>query len=752
MVVFENIIQRSKELNLAGRDLKLQTGGFAYQADGAVLVSLGDTVVLATCKMSKKPREGTDFFPLMVDYEERFYAAGKIKGSRFVKREGRPSDNAVLRARLIDRPIRPLFPKGAVNDVQVIVTVLSADLEVDPGAIGIIAASASLMLSGMPFAGPVASVRIGLVTDENGNEQLVVNPTYLQCEKGKLDLVVAGTSDAITMVEAAAKEVPEEKMLEALDLAHRHIKKLCQLQEEFIEGIRAKPKQMIVSEATEEAREAVKNFLTQEKLDSIKGVTKHEVNGAIEDLALELLGKHAQDIEAEKLKESDLKNILSEAIEKNMRKSILKSGKRIDGRKPDEIRPLASHVGLLPRTHGSALFQRGETQALSLTTLGAPGKAQIIDTMDEDTIKRYMHFYNFPPFSVGDVKPLRGPSRREIGHGNLAERALEAVLPEKEVFPYTIMVVSEILSCNGSSSMAAVCGSTLSLMDAGVPITHPVAGIAMGLITDLDKPVLKGGPYKILTDIQGLEDFAGDMDFKVAGSEAGITALQMDIKVKGITVDIMREALAQAKKARLQVLDTMFKTLPKPREQLSQYAPLIVAIPVMLEQIRDVIGPRGETIQKITGETGCEIDIEQDDKKGMVMITAPNREKGEIAKKWVEQIIYIPKAGDEFDGKVTRLMDFGAFVEFAPGKEGLVHISQLDHRRVNRVEDVCKVGDKMKVKLMEIDDMGRYNLSRKACLPVPPGGVEREERFDAPRGGGMRGGGGGGGFRKPFRR
>ncbi len=486
--------------------------------------------------------------------------------------------------------------------------------------------------------------------------------------------------------------------------------------------------------ADEAVTEAVNAIVNKAMLDGVTGKTKAEVKGKIHDIEEKLFKQYATEIEEGKFGKGALAEELNDLLEKNMRKNILEKEQRLDGRKLDEIRPIAVMLDLLPRPHGSALFQRGETQALTITTLGAPGAAQIIDTMDRDIEKRYMHHYNFPPYSVGEVKGMRGPSRREIGHGDLAERSLVPMLPEKESFPYTMMCVSEITSCNGSSSMASVCGSSLSLMAAGVPLKRAVAGVAMGLIV-VDKADASKG-YKILTDIQGMEDFAGDMDFKVAGSEAGITALQMYIKVKGITVDIMREALAQAKKARLQVLDTMFKTLPKPREQLSQYAPLIVAIPVMLEQIRDVIGPRGETIQKITGETGCEIDIEQDDKKGMVMITAPNREKGEIAKKWVEQIIYIPKAGDEFDGKVTRLMDFGAFVEFAPGKEGLVHISQLDHRRVNRVEDVCKVGDKMKVKLMEIDDMGRYNLSRKACLPVPPGGVEREERFDAPRGGG----------------
>lgn len=724
----DQIVKKSVELDLAGRTLRLQTGGFANQANGAVLATLGDTVILATAMTNDTPREGMNYFPLMVDYEERYYAAGKIKGSRFIKREGRPSDSAVLKARLIDRPLRPLFPKGAVNDVQIIITVLSADMEMDPGTLGITAASCALMLSGMPFSGPVAGVRIGFVTDSEGNDQLVVNPTNEQCEKGKLELVVAGTADAITMVEAGASEIPEDVMLKALELAHKHIKKLCKLQEDLFGTAKPDPIKFKVIEEGDELRQAVVSWVKPDMLEKISGTTKHEVKQKIHALEEALLEHFKKEIEEKKMAAGDLKNLLNELIEGNMRKNVLKSERRVDGRKLDEIRPLTSYVGLLPRTHGSGMFVRGETQALTLTTLGAPGKAQIVDTMEVDMTKRYIHYYNFPPFSVGEVKPLRGVSRRDIGHGNLAERALIAVLPTKEQFPYTVMLVSEILSCNGSSSMASVCGSTLSLMDAGVPITRPVAGIAMGLITD-------GSSYKILTDIQGLEDFAGDMDFKVAGTTVGITALQMDIKVKGISLDIMKEALDRAKKARLQVLDVMLKCIPEPRKELSKYAPLITIIKILPEQIRDVIGPRGETIQKICAETGVEIDIEQE---GLVIITAPNQEKGKLAEEWVRKIVYIPKAGDTFDGKVTRLMDFGAFVEFAPGKEGLVHISAMDHMRVNRVEDICKVGDPMRVKLMEIDDMGRYNLSRKALLPIPPGGVPA---MSGPQGPGGRMGG-----------
>lgn len=702
-------------MDLAGRELVLSTGVFANQAQGAVVASLGDTQVLATGIMSNSPRDGTDFFPLMVDYEERFYASGKIKGSRFIKREGRPSDNAVLTARLIDRPIRPLFPKGTVNDVQVIATVLSADLEIDPGTTGIIAASAALMISGMPFQGPVGAVRMGYMADSEGNPQFIVNPTYEQIEKGKLDLVVAGTLDAITMVEAACKEVTEDILLQALETAHTYIKKICQLQLELKGMVNGKKIDPVIQRENEEALKAVSETITSEMLDSVTGKTKGEIHEKIEAFEQKLIEKYAVQIESETFSERDLKEALNVAMEHRMRYNILTHGRRLDSRKLDEIRPIQCEAGIIPRTHGSGFFQRGETQALSLTTLGAPGAAQIIDTMDVDTIKRYMHHYNFPPFSVGDVKPLRGTSRREIGHGDLAERALIPVLPSKEEFPYTIRVVSEILSCNGSSSMASVCGSTLSLMDAGVPILRPVAGIAMGLVTSSDFDG-KNGTYKILTDIQGMEDFAGDMDFKVAGTELGLTALQMDIKVKGISIAMMKEALEKAKKARTDILGFMKETLASPRPNLSKYAPLIISIQIRPEQIREVIGKGGETIQKITAETGCEIDIEQD---GLVMITAPNQEKGNMAREWVEKITYTPKAGDVFDGKVTRLMEFGAFVEFAPGKEGLVHISQLEHRRVNRVEDIVKIGDPMKVKLMEIDDQGRYNLSRKALLPKP---------------------------------
>lgn len=698
-------------MDLSGRPLTIETGFLANQSHGAVTVSLGDTVVFASAMMGD-PREGTDFFPMMVDYEEKYYAAGKIKGSRFVKREGKPSERAVLNSRLIDRPIRPLFPKGMVNDVQLICTVLSADLEVEPGTTALIAASAALSISGMPFQGPVGAVRMGLKVDANGKEQLIVNPTYKEIEEGKLDLVVAGTADAITMVEAAAKEVSEDTMLQALQIAHEEIRKICALQEEFKKAYKKDDREPTIIADSEEAKKAVADTVTKEMMDAIIGKTKGEVKEKIHGLEDALIEKYKEQIEADNFSEKALKDALLHSLEQNMRANILEKEIRLDGRKIDEIRPIMCAVGVLPRPHGSALFQRGETQALSITTLGSPGSAQIVDTMDEDITKRYMHHYNFPPYSVGEIKPLRGPSRRDIGHGDLAERSLIPVLPTKEEFPYTIWVVSEIMSCNGSSSMASVCGSTLSLMHAGVPIKKPVAGIAMGLISK-NKDITQG--YKILTDIQGMEDFAGDMDFKVTGTHDGINALQMDIKVKGLSVEVMKEALERAKKAREQVLYEMLQTIAQPNKQLSRYAPLIMTLKIDPELIKLVIGKGGETIQKITEECGVEIDIEQD---GFVTITAKDQESGQKAIEWIKRITYKPKVGDVFDGKVVRIMDFGAFVEFLPGKDGLVHISQLANTRVNKVEDVVALGDTLKVKLMEIDEQGRYNLSHKATLPA----------------------------------
>jgi polyribonucleotide nucleotidyltransferase len=696
-------------IEIAGRKLKIETGLLANQSNGAVTVSLGDTVVFASAMMGGV-REGIDFLPLSVDFEEKYYAAGKIKGSRFVKREGRPSDKSILSSRLIDRPIRPLFPKNMINEVQLICSVLSADLEVDPSTTGLIAASAAISISGMPFAGPVGCVRIGFVKNESGQEELIINPTYKQEEEGRLSLIVAGTEEAITMVEAGAKEIDDETLLKALELAHTEIKKICQLQKEFIKEFKKPDLEVTYNLPKQGSLEAVQAVVTKAMLDQIGGVTKKEVKDQIKKIQELVLEKYADKIAAEEFTEKELKENIQKLMEKNMRENILKNEKRIDGRKIDEVRTIFIKAPMLPKTHGSALFQRGETQALSITTLGAPGAAMVVDTMDEDDEKHYFHHYNFPAFSVGEVKPMRGPSRRDIGHGNLAERALIPVLPPLEEFPYTIWVVSEIFSCNGSSSMASVCGSTLSLMDAGVPIKKPIAGIAMGLVT-YDGDLANG--YKILTDIQGLEDFAGDMDFKVAGTREAITALQMDIKVKGLSVDLLREALKRAKEARNFLLDKMEEALPAPRAELSPTAPRIISIRIDPEKIRDVIGKGGETIQKITKETGVEIDINDD---GLVMITAVNQENGARAKAWVEKLTYVPKVGEIFEGKVVRITEFGAFVEVVPGKDGLVHISEMANKRVEKVEDVVKMGDIVKVKLIEIDSQGRLKLSMKALL------------------------------------
>ncbi|MBP7898661.1 polyribonucleotide nucleotidyltransferase [Candidatus Gracilibacteria bacterium] len=724
--------------DLAGRQFKLETGHFITQADGSITAWLGDTAVIANASMSDDPKAGAEFFPMVVDYEERYYAAGKIKGSRFIKREGRPSENATLNSRVIDRPLRPLFPKGLTHDVQVICTVLSADLEVDPSTTAINAASMALLASGAPFEGPVSAVRVGYI-EVDGAWKLILNPTYTQADEGKLNIVVAGTLDAITMVESSSKELDEDLMIQALELAHAEIKELCKFQLEFASKLNIVKKTYTLVEPNPDMLAAVEAFATEEKLATIDGTSKKNHKKSYKKLLNEAYEALAEKIEDGSFSKGQINEKLTKMSEKRMRRLILEQELRIDGRKLDEIRPLAIEVGVLPRTHGTGLFKRGETQVLSIATLGAPGDAQTIDTMDRDIEKRYMHHYNFPPYSVGDIKMMRSPSRREIGHGDLAERALLAVLPPKETCPYAMWVVSETLSCNGSSSMASVCGSSLALMDAGIQITGHVAGIAMGLVTD------GTGKYKILTDIQGLEDFAGDMDFKVTGSRKGITALQMDIKVKGLTTAIMREALERAKIGRFALLDAMEAVIPAPRTEMSKYAPMIETIKIDVEQIRTVIGKGGETIQKITAECGVTIDIDQ---SGLVFITSPNQENGKKAADWVRSLVYIPVAGEMFDGTVTRLMEFGAFVEIAPGKEGLVHISQLSADRVDRVEDVVNVGDKLRVKLMEIDDAGRYNLSHKATLP----GFEDTKLAPRPPARGGFGGGRPGGGRPPFRR
>lgn len=698
-------------MELAGRTLTIETGKMALQADGAVTIKYGDTVVLCTAVMNAEGREDATFFPLTVEFQERYYASGKIKGSRFIKREGRPADEAMLKARLIDRPVRPLFPKGITNEVQLINTVLSADLVNEPGVLSLTGASCAMLIAGLPFAGPVAGVRIGMLEDE-----LIVMPTEEQILSGKLDLIVAGTESAITMVEAGANEVSEETLLKALELAHSTIKELCTFQKQLSDMINPEPRECSLSKSTGEDLAVVAGVLGKEDLDTVTGVTKKDVKKKLKVLEKKLLDHFAADIEAETYTKGELLQALSTLIDENVRKNVLEKEVRLDGRGLDDVRPVTCEIDLMPRTHGSALFTRGETQALTLTTLGGPGKAQIIDTMDMDKEKTYIHYYNFPPYSVGEARMLRGVSRREIGHGFLAERALRPMIPSKEEFPYTLLLVSEIVTCNGSSSMASVCGSTLSLMAAGVPIKRPVAGVAMGLVTDDSFRETGQGDYKILTDIQGFEDFAGDMDFKVTGTEEGVTALQMDIKVKGITIQMMSEALAKAKTARSLIMSKMMEAIAQPRTELSQYAPMILSIQIDPEEIRSVIGKGGETIQKISAECDVEIDIEQ---TGLVTVTAPNQEAGDKAEKWIKQIVYKPEAGEVFDGTVVKVMDFGAFVEFVPGKDGLVHISQLRPFRVENVADVVKEGDKVKVRLTEIDSQGRYNLTMKEFYEKP---------------------------------
>ncbi|NLK44629.1 MAG: polyribonucleotide nucleotidyltransferase [Tissierellia bacterium] len=695
-------MEKTFELSLAGRTLKVTIGKVAEQANGACLVQYGDTVVLATATASKEPREGIDFFPLSVDYEEKLYSVGKIPGG-FIKREGRPSEKAILTSRLIDRPLRPLFPDGYRNDVQVITTVLSVDQDHSPDIVAMIGSSIALSISDIPFNGPTGSVLVGLIDDK-----FIINPNSEEREKSDIHLVVAGTKDAIMMVEAGANEIPEYKMLEGILTAHAEIKKIC----EFIEGIanevgKAKA-EFSVFKPDEEVAEKVVEFGREKLIKAINTVEKQE--------RLENIDKVSKEIKEVFLEEyPDSENDINEAIEtmlkEEVRRLILEEGIRPDNRKAEEIRPITSEVGLLPRAHGSGLFTRGQTQVLTIATLGAISDAQVIDGIGEEESKRYMHHYNFPPYSVGDVRPLRGPGRREIGHGALAERALEPVIPSEDEFPYTIRLVSEVLSSNGSSSQASVCGSTLALLDAGVPIKAPVAGIAMGLIKESDKVV-------ILSDIQGMEDHLGDMDFKVAGTRKGITAIQMDIKIAGIDKPILEEALEKARKGRLFILDKMAETISTPREELSPYAPIMYTMNVNPDKIRDIIGPGGKMINKIIDETDVKIDIMDD--SGKIFITATTSEGGQKAMEMINSIVKEVEVGDIYLGKVTRITNFGAFLEILNGKEGLLHISNIARERINKVEDVLSVGDEVLVKVMEIDNQGRINLSRKVLLPEEP--------------------------------
>lgn len=684
-------------MEVGGRTLTIEQGKMAKQANGAVLVRYGDTVVLVTATASKEPREGVDFFPLTVDYEEKMYAAGKIPGG-FIKREGRPSNDATLCARLIDRPIRPLFPKGYRNDVQIVATVLSVEPDNAPELAGMIGASCALSVSDIPFGGPIAGVRVGRV-----DGTFVINPTAAQREVSTLNLTVAGSADAVMMVEAGASELPEEVVLDAILFGHKEIQRIVAFEQE-IQAACGKPKSVArlfkVPEALAEALDAAARPLLDE---AVRNPDKLDRDAHIAAIAADMMEKFLPEYPE---MEKEIAMAFHDLEKSVVRRMITREKIRPDGRGLEEVRPVSCEVGLLPRPHGSALFTRGQTQVLSVTTLGPLSDEQVIDGLGPETTKHYLHQYNFPGYSVGEARPMRSPGRREIGHGALAERALLPVVPSIESFPYTIRVVSEVLESNGSSSMASVCGSTLSLMHAGVPIKRPVSGVAMGLVKE-------GDAYTILTDIQGMEDALGDMDFKVAGTSEGITALQMDIKVDGLSRDILQAALAQAKRGRAFILDKMLACIPAPAAELSPYAPRVETVTIKVDKIRDVIGTGGKVVRGIVDETGVDVDIHED---GHIFLTSPDAAAMARAKQMIEDIVREVEVGEVYTGTVTRLLKFGAFVQILPNKEGLCHISQLANHRVERVEDVVQVGDQLTVKVVEIDEKGRINLSHKATL------------------------------------
>ncbi len=682
---------------LGGRLLQAEIGKVAQLANGAVTLRYGDTVVNVTATASATPRADIDFFPLSCEFEEKMYAAGKIPGG-FIKREGRPSEKAILSSRLMDRPLRPLFPKGYFNDVQVVATVMCVDPDCTPDIVAMIGSSIALSISDIPFEGPTASVLIGMVDGE-----FVVNPTLAQREVSDLHLVVSGTRDAIMMVEAGANEVPEETILEAILFAHEEIKQLVEFIDGIVEEI-GKPKQEVtLYKVPEDIEEAVREFATEKMRNAIQTYDKQERLDNMDAVEAETLA-HFSEIYPDN--EKDIGNVLYSITKEQVRSLILDDGIRPDNRKCDEIRPIWCETHFLPRTHGTGLFTRGQTQVLSVATLAPAAESQTIDGISEETEKRYMHHYNFPPYSVGEARPMRSPGRREIGHGALAERALLPVLPPLEEFPYAIRVVSEVLSSNGSTSQASVCGSTLALMDAGVPIKAPVAGIAMGLIKSEDK-------VAILSDIQGMEDFLGDMDFKVAGTAKGVTAIQMDIKIHGLSKDILQAALKQAHEGRMHIMEKMMEEISEPRAELSPYAPRIISMSIDPDKIRIVIGKGGSTINRIICETGAKIDIDDD---GIISIASPDMDSAMAAQKEIELLLRDVEVGGIYEGKVTRLMAFGAFVEILPGKEGLLHISKMAKHRVEKVEDELAVGDVVTVKVTEIDSQNRINLSRKELL------------------------------------
>ena len=694
---------RKFETELAGRKLTVETGRVAELANGDAIIHYGDTVVMVNVTASKEPREGIDFFPLSVDYEEKLYAVGKIPGS-FQKREGKPADKAILTSRAIDRPIRPLFPKDFRNDVCVVATVLSVEQDNSPEVCAMIGASVALSISDIPFGGPTAAVNVGYV-----DGQIVINPTVAQREHSRLKLTVAGTMEKVTMIEAGADEIPNDTMLDCIKAGHEEIKKLCK----FIEGIKeevGKPKFEYVSFATDkdvyaEIKENFKERMYQDVQAVDKEVRDANMDKLAEDIQAYFVEKYGE--EETEAKSTEIANSIHDLEKECVREMIFKEHKRPDGRRIDEIRPLSCEVGVLPRVHGSAIFTRGQTQVLSVVTLGTKSEEQELDGLDEEESKRYMHQYNFPSYSVGEARPSRGPGRREIGHGPLAEKALVPVIPSEDEFPYTIRVVSEVLSSNGSTSQASICGSTLALMDAGVPIKKPVAGISTGLVTSKENP----DEYVMLTDIQGIEDFFGDMDFKVGGTKDGITAIQVDIKNDGLTYDIIKEAFERTKVARDYILDEIMKPqIAEPRAELSKYAPRIITTTINVDKIKDVIGPGGKMINKIIDATGVKIDIEED---GRVCIYTDDAENGKKALKMIEDIAKDIEVGKVYDGKVTRIMNFGAFVDIGGGREGLLHISKISNKRVEKVEDVLAVGDEIKVKVYEIDNQDRINLTMK---------------------------------------
>lgn len=695
--------------DLSGRELKVTIGKVAEQANGSCLVQCGETVVLVNACASKEPREGVDFFPLSCDFEEKLYSVGKIPGG-FIKREGRPSEKSILTSRLIDRPLRPLFPEGYRNDVQVIATALSVEQDNQPDILAMIGSSIALTISDIPFNGPTGSVNVGYVDGE-----YIINPTIAQREKSRLNITVSGTKDAIMMVEAGADILSEEEVLNAILFAHEEIKSICNFIETIREEIGKEKSEVIIKQRDEDLFNAIIEFGKEQIISALRTPNKMEREENLDNITKEIFEKFLPDYEDKK---GEINSAIESVIVDEVRRLIIEDGIRPDDRELDEVRKISCERGLLPRTHGSGLFTRGQTQVLTLTTLGAPGEVQVLDGVIDEDDKRYMHQYNFPPFSVGDVRPLRSPGRREIGHGALAERALIPVLPSEDEFPYTMRLVSEVLSSNGSSSQASICGSTLSLLDAGVPIKDSVAGIAMGLIKDE-----KTNKIAILTDIQGLEDHFGDMDFKVAGTKDGITALQMDIKIDGISREILATALEKAKKARLHILSIMNDCIATPSEEMSKYAPKIFTMQILPEKIREVIGPGGKVINKIIDETGVKIDTFDD---GRIAITADSRENGERAKEMINEIVKEIEVGEIYSGVITTITSFGAFVELIKGKEGLLHISNMTHERLDKVENLFKVGDVVEVKVIEIDNQGKIKLSRKALLEKPK--KEKEEK------------------------